>query len=144
MVNIKPSDYMVGIVFFLLFLGGSMYLIAEFAANDSDFIADTDRYNELNKSFHDYYEDMDSKAADMESRSTAGELDTEDSVWGGLLRTGWSAIGSLFNGLSFMGDFFNLMGSMFSVPGWIIGLALMLIAILIAVGIFSAIFQREI
>jgi hypothetical protein len=142
MANVKPSQYIIGIVLFCFIIVGGISMLSIFADTDPTF-TDDDDFNKFNESFN-VLSDVSSQVDSLESSIT--EADTDFGVFGvlnSLISSSWQSLKLLFTSLSFMDDVFLGMSTMFGVPTWIPTIIVLALTVMIAFAIYSAIFQRE-
>lgn len=143
MSTVLPRNYLYGIILFTLFVVGGSAMLAEFSKSDPTYLQD-DKFTEFNKSFNvmeDVETQVDSLQDGIEGASTDFGL---FGVLNSLISSAWQTLKLLFSSLSFMTSVYLGMNTVFGVPLWVGGLIGMLVTVLIAFAIYSAIFQREI
>jgi len=143
MPEILPRHYLIGIILFTLFIVGGVSILAEFRNSDAGF-GDSDRFNEFNQTFNKLTEVTESTET-IEDNIVNAEVD--EGIFGvlnSLISSGWQTFKLLFTSFGFMEDALAGLTTFFGVPAWIVTLIILLVTVVIAFAIYSAIFQREI
>jgi len=143
MAETLPRHFIYAVIVFMIVVGGGVAILSEFQGND-DTYADMGRYQEFNKSFNKQKNITDA-VGDVRGRIVSA--DTDPGLFGvlnALISSSWTTLIQLFNIFGFMGEALDNVSVFFGVPPWITGLVVLLITVLIAFAIFSAVFQREI
>lgn len=142
MVDVKPSDYIIGIIIFTIVIVSGITLLAQVNTINPDTI-DSDRLGEFNKTFN-VLGDITDTTDDLEKSVT--ESSTEYGIFGvlnSLINSAWNTLKLLFNSFRFMDGVFNGLSVMFGVPVFVAQLIIALITVVIVFGIFGAIFQTN-
>lgn len=140
--SLKPSTYIMAIIFFTFFILGGVTMFGELRKSDPTFMAD-DTTKSFNNTFNVYTSLSTSVTSLQTSVEGAGSGWGDFGVVGALVGSAWNALRLLFTSLSFMNAVFLGLG-LFGVPSWVGGLASLTIIVLIAFAIFAAIFNSEI
>jgi len=139
MVQVKPSTYLIGIIFFAFIVTGGVSLFA-IANNVDPSRMDANTYNEYNVTFNklDYIlEQTTQLQAQVESEPTGlGDF----GYLNALVSKAWNTLKLLLASFSFMGDAMEGMSNIFQVPVWMIDLLSACIVIVIVFAIFAAVF----
>jgi len=139
---VKISDYLVGIVIFMFIIVGGTVMISEFRNQDPTFIS-SNKYDEFNNTFNKL-EDTDASIGAIRTNIEATDDDVGlFGVLNALILSSWQVLKNVFSSFSFMDSIFNGISSVFGVPDWIGGFIILLVTLVIAFAIYSAIFQRE-
>lgn len=143
MTQVKPSDYIIGLILFMLVVLGGIGMINEFRGHDASFV-DEDKYDQFNRSFNQ----MDKLEGNVTALKDNIVEDNPDfgafSVLGSVIQVGWNSLVLLLDSFSFMDDVFNGISEIFGIPAFVSTLLILLVIIIIVFAIFSAIFQREV
>lgn len=139
---LKPSTYILGIIFFTFFILGGVTMMGELRQSDATFMAD-ENTQAFNRTFN-VYTSLDTSVSSLQS-----SVEDAGNDWGifgvinALVGSAWNALRLLFSSLSFMNAVFVGLG-LFGVPSWVGGLASLTIIVIIAFAIYSSIFNSEI
>lgn len=142
MAEILPRHYIIGIIMFTFFIVGGVSMLGIFADSDSTFTQD-EKFTQFNESFN-VLNDVSNQVDSLETSIT--DADTDFGVFGvlnALISSSWQALKLLFTSLSFMDGVFGGIASVFGVPSWIPAIIILIVTVIIAFAIFSAIFQRD-
>lgn len=142
MAEILPRHYIIGIIMFTFFIVGGVSLLSIFNDSNPTFTSD-DKFTEFNQSFN-VLDDVTDQVDSLEGSIT--EADTDFGLFGvlnALISSAWQALKLLFSSLSFMDNVFGGLASIFGVPTWIPAIVILIITVVLAFAIFSAIFQRD-
>ena len=142
MGTLKPSTYILAIILFTFFIMGGVALIGEFRSADPTFMSDPQTVA-FNSTFNRYSSLTTSVNSLQSSISDAGNEWGVFGVLNALIGSAWNALRLLFSSLSFMNAVFLGLG-MFGVPSWVGGLASLVVVVIIAFAIYSAIFRTEV
>lgn len=141
--EVLPRHYIIGIIIFTFFIVGGMAILTEFNNAKPTFI-DDDKFTQFNSSFNKV-NDLTTSIEDLETTIT--ESDEEIGVFGvldALINTGWNTLTLLFTSFGFMEDVFTDLSGLFGVPAWVGALLVLLVTVMFAFAIFTAVFQREV
>jgi len=142
-MSAKPSTYIVGIIIFTLFMMAGITWLTGFVSYDNTYI-DGEEFEQFNNTFNTY-DDTVEQVGVIEDGIT--ESDTDFGAFGvlnSLISGAWQQLKLLFTSFKFMGDAITGLSTFFGVPTWMTVLAGLLITVIIAFSIWSAIFQRDI
>lgn len=145
MSDILPRHYIIGVIIFTFFIVGGIAMLTEFGNKNPTFIAD-DKFNDFNTSFNKM-NDLTESVNGLEDRITESGEDQDLGVFGvldALINTGWNTLKLLFTSFGFVEDVFTSLGTFFGIPGWVAALLILLVTVMIAFAIFTAVFQREV
>lgn len=140
--GLKPSTYLMAIIFFTFFILGGVTMMGELRSSDSTFMND-----EKTQAFNNTFNVYTSLSTSVNSLQTSVEDAGND--WGvfgvinALVGSAWNALRLLFSSLSFMNAVFIGLG-LFGVPSWVGGLASLTVIVIIAFAIYASIFNSEI
>lgn len=143
MSEVRPSNYIMGIVIFTLVVACGVGMISEFRAKKPTFVDDT-KFEEFNNTFN-VMEEANTQVDSYQTNIESSE-DVDFGVFGvlnALIRNSWQVLRNIFGGFSFMDSLFTNAGKMFGIPTWVATSIISLITIMFAFAIFSAIFQRK-
>ena len=140
MTALKPSVYILGIIFFVGIIMGGMSLIGEFQKSDSTFMGDQ-QTAAFNRSFN-AYTNVTKTVSDMQVSVSSSGSWSIFGVLGSLAGSVWNSLVLLFASLSFMNGVFSGL-TMFGVPAWIPLLIGMVPVVIIAFAIIQAITSVE-
>ena len=140
--KVLPSNYIIGIIIFTLFIVGGVSMMGIFNAEDSTF-TDDEKFIEFNKSFN--------KLNEVTSSVESLQEDIEDNKpeWGdfgalnGLIKSSWHSLQLIFTSFGFMNDVFDASATVFGIPAWIGGLVGLIVVVILVFAIWGAIFQRD-
>ena len=136
MASLKPSTYILGIIFFIGIILGGMGLMAEFRASDPTFMADS-QTTAFNASFNKYA-DLGGSVNSLKNATSVSTNWGILGVVGSLIGTVWNSLVLLYTSLGFMNAAFAGL-ALFGIPGWVSALMGMVIIVIIAFAIISAI-----
>lgn len=143
MAEILPRHYIFGIIAFTFIIVGGVSIFASLHSDDPTF-GDSDKLTQFNRTFN-VMDDVSDNVGNLQTN-----IENADSDFGlfgvlnSLISSAWQTLKLLFSSFSFMGAVFSGTTTMFGIPAWIPTLAGLVITIIIAFAIYSAIFQREI
>lgn len=140
--TLKPSTYILAIIVFTFFIMGTIGIMGELRKSDPTFMSDP-QSAAFNSTFNRY--------ADLTSSVESLQNSTQNSgtEWGivgalnALIGSAWNSLRLLFSSLSFMNAVFGGL-QMFGVPAWVGALAGMVVVVIIAFAIWSAIFRTDV
>lgn len=141
--KVLPSQYIVGIIFFTLFLVGGISILASFRDVDDTFI-DDDKFTQFNNTFNKY-DTVRDKASDLQS--SVVNADTDFGAFGvlnSLISSAWNTLKLIFTSFGFMTTVFGGLYSFFGIPSWIGNLIISLVSVVLVFAIFGAIFQKDV
>jgi hypothetical protein len=142
MADATPSTYITGIILFVIVTVAGISMVGMFAADDPAFITGP-TYGLYTQAFNKTAE----ITAEVEALQDTIESTSADpgpfGVLNALVSGSWASLRLIFTSFGFMADVFNGLESIFHVPGWLIGLVTLIIVVMLAFRIFSAIFQSE-
>jgi len=142
MVDVKPSDYIMGIVMFVFMIVAGMAWFAEFNAEDSTML-DSDKYAEFEESF-DVVDDVTTQVEEIEESISGADSDFGlFGVLNALVKSAWQSLKLLFSSFEFMDDVYSGSQTVFGVPTFVATMVGLIITVIIAFGIYSLIFQGE-
>lgn len=142
MPNILPSQYIAGILIFVLFISGGVFMIGSFMDNDPT-IVDSSKYQQFNGTFNkldDVTNTVDNLQDNIEN------ADTDFGIFGvlnSLISTAWNTLKLLFSSLGFMNAVFGGLYSFLGIPFWVGNIIISLVTVMICFAIFGAIFQKD-
>lgn len=138
----KPSQYIIGIIVFTLFIVGGVSMMAIFRETDSTYASD-DKFAEFNETFN-VYEDLTDNVNELSSGITNADSDFGAlGVLNGLILTAWQGLKLMITNWSFMNGVFNGLTTIFGVPAWIPALIILAVVIMFVFALYSAFFQRD-
>ena len=143
MADVLPRHYITGIIIFTLFIIGGIAIIGELTHEDAGFV-DDEKFSSFNDTFN-VYDDITTEVGDL--RSDIEDADTDFGLFGvlnSLISSSWQSLKLLISSFGFMDAVFNGLESFVGIPGWVGGLLILLVTVLLAFAIYSAIFQRDI
>lgn len=142
MVQVKISDYIIGIIIFTLFIVGGVSMLAIFTSHSTGY-GNSTAYVEYNDTVN-VLGDVTNQVEELES-----SVKSSDPDWGvlgtlnALINSGWQTLKLTFDSFNFMDEVFIGTSAFFGIPLWIPGIIILIITIIIVFAIYSAIFQRE-
>lgn len=144
--DVKPKSYIIGIVMFVFFILGGVYILNEVRNEDTTFINsnELDDYNKFNQTFNKLDDINDSVRGIQRNIENAQSDFGLFGVLNSLINSAWNTLKLLFESFGFMDSVFDGLGSIFGVPEWVSTLLLLIPIIIIAFAIFRAIFKTEI
>lgn len=137
----KPRNYLIGIIIFMLVIGVGIDWLAALNSVDSTFTENSD-YSKLNDTLNkreDLSAQVDSLKDNLDSDADFGPF----GVLNGLINSAWTVIKSFFTSFGFMETVLSDAGDLIGLPGWVVGLGVMVIVVMVVFSIWSAIFQRD-
>lgn len=138
----KPSIYILGIIFFMGIILAGFGMMGEFRQSDATFMSDN-KTSAFNSTFNRYDELTASVTTIQGSVSTGGTSWGVFGVLNALIGSAWNALLLLFNSFGFMTAVFGGL-TLFGIPGWVGALLGLVVIVIIAFAIMSAIFRQEI
>jgi hypothetical protein len=123
---------------------GGLTLLGDFV-DDSPEVAQDSKYSAFKENL-DVRKDINETSNSLQEKLTNIDS-TEFGIFGvlnALINGAWNTLKLLINNLSFMTGAMASAVSIFGLPSWVSGTVIMLVTILIAFSIYSAIFQRDI
>lgn len=147
MADILPRHIIFGFIGFVAILMFGLVLIQDFASKDSSLLNDN-RYGTFYSKIGAVNGSMNSSLASFSSRVSSETPAKEDlGAFGwlsSLVGTAWSIIKNIGVTFQFGYDAINGVGMILGVPGWVTGIILGAIGIVIAFAIISALFQKDV
>lgn len=135
-----PSQYITGIIAFVLVMSSGLWMINAFRNTDSSFIDDT-KYSAFNSTF-DKYDDLDSTITTLDDSIQNAE--PEFGVFGalnGLINTAWNGMKVVLSSLTFMNAVFGGLYTFFGLPAFIGNLIILAITVLLVFALIAALLQ---
>lgn len=138
-----PSTFVLSTIVFSMLVFGGLTIFSEINNVQSSFL-DSEKYPEFNASFN--------KLADVNEsvgglRAGIGSTSPDWGFFGvlnALYNGAWNTLKGLFTSMAFMNDVWNGLTTVFGVHPYFAWMISLIVTTLIAFGIYSAIFQREI
>ena len=144
MAEILIRHLLFGFIIFTFFIVGGMSMIGEMATKNPEFANDPS-VHEFNVTL-DKYDDLTRSVKKV--KTGVGESSQSSPGVFGFLNTlitgGYNLLTTLFTSFAFMGEAITGIAAVFALPPFMPILIGMFITIIIAFGIYTAIFQREI
>lgn len=142
MAGATIRDYLIGSVFFSLVIIAGISILASVGESDASLLEDA-RYGQYNATFNKLG-DVQEVVGDIETSITESEPNLGVfGVLNALVEMAWNGVKLFFTSFGFMNSVFTGLTSFFGLP-WYVGASIILIVtIIIAFSIYSAIFQRE-
>lgn len=144
MADVLPRHYIIGIIIFTFFIVGGIAILTEFNNARPGFV-DDEKFTQFNSSFNKM-NDLTGAVEDLENTITESDEDQDLGIFGvldALINTGWNTLKLLFTSFGFMEAIFASL-SMFGVPTWVGALLVLMVTVMIAFAIYTAVFQREV
>ena len=144
MASTKPRDYIIGIIIFSLFIVGGVSMLGIFNEASPGLTNESRAFNNFSGQFNKL-DDVTSEVNTLETSIT--NADTDYGIFGvlnSLIRSSWNTLTLMFSSFSFMSSVWAGTSYIFGIPVWVAGLIGLLVTVLFAFAIFSAIFQRDI
>lgn len=142
MVKILPSNYIIGIILFTIFIVGGVAMISIFNEKDSTFASD-EKFTDFNKSFNKMNEVTESVES-LEEGITGARPDVGVfGVLNALIQSSWNSLKLIISSFGFMTDVFAALSTVFGIPTWVGTLISLLVTVILVFGIWGAIFQRD-
>lgn len=136
-------DYIIGLVLFSIVIVGGIFVASGFAAQDQTMLSDP-MYSSFQKSF-DKSEDLTTQVNLFQS-NLQGNEDLKPGLFGfldSLIGISWNSLTLLFSSFSFVGEILSGLTAIFGVPVWLMGLLGLIITMVIAFAILSAVFKVD-
>lgn len=144
MGNVLPRHYLIGFLMFTLVIGVGVSMIANFRSISPTYGTNGTQITEFNETFYKL-DEVETTVGTLETGITNASTDFGAfGVLNSLISGSWQTVKLLFNSLSFTKSVFAGLGTFFGVPGFVITIIGLLVTVIIAFAIYSAIFQREI
>lgn len=145
MVNVKPSDYIMGIIMFTLVMTAGIGMIVVLRNNDLALFSasDSDKFEQFNRTFNKL---EDANSSIYAIQNNIENVEEDPSIFGmlnALIAGAWNTLRLLFTSFGFMNSVFIGFSTFFGVPAYIMGIILLIPIIIIGFAIFSAIFQGD-
>lgn len=140
--SIKPSTYILAIIAFTFVIMAGIGLMGEFRKGDATFMTDA-QSKQFNSTFN-RYDDLTTSVNNIQS--SVDDSGNDWGIWGtigALTGSAWNALRLLFTSFSFMNSVFAGL-TMFGIPAWVGALGSLVIIIIIAFAIYSAIFTTDV
>jgi len=146
MAEVLPRHYIIGIIMFVFFVMGTIGLINGFDNAEETFMDadDQEDYLTFNDTFNKLGNINDSVNSIKDSIITT---DPDPGIFGflnSLIGSAWNTLHLLFNSLSFMNSVFGGLSDVFGIPEWVSTLMILLVIVVIAFAIYSALFQTQV
>lgn len=144
MAEVNPSNYIIGIAVFTLFIMSGLTLVIEpgYISGNTSYI-DQGKLKDFNESFNQYSqlnEKVDTIKTNIESS------DSDFGIFGvlnALINSAWQTLKTLISSFDFMDDAFKGLTAIFGIPTYVSAILTTLITIMIAFAIYRAIFKAE-
>lgn len=141
MADVKPSNYIAGIVIFALIVTSGVFILGRFHAdNPYTEYGDIEQFNStFNKA----------AAINLSVEGLRGNIEDSDpdpgafGVLNALINTAWQGLRVIFTSFGFMNDVGNGLTSFFGVPAFMVGLVALLAVIMFVFAIWGALFQKD-
>jgi len=146
MAEILPRHYIIGIIMFVFFILGVISLITEFDNADANFMDsnDDDDFVKFNRTFNKL-DDINESVNNIKDNVIDADVDEGTfGVLNSLINSAWNTLKLLFNSLSFMNSVFEGLSEIFGIPSWVSTLLILLVVVVIAFAIYSALFQTQV
>ena len=143
MADVKPRDYVIAIIVFIMIASGITFMIDSIAVTDPGFItAEYDNFNDSVQKRADITEKITSLRDKIGQDEAPSILDSVSLFF----LKGFNILASLFSSLSFMESTITTLGTLFSayIPSFFPELLITLIVAFLMFAIVSAILQRDI
>lgn len=142
MSEMTISGYVLGIIAFVFFIVAGVSMTGILQDSDSTFAQD-EKFSKFNQSFN-VVSDVTDEVNALESGIT--DADTDFGTFGvlnSLISSSWQLLRLIRSSFSFMDGVFEGFTEVFGVPGWIPGLAILTVMVIIVFAILGAVFQRR-
>lgn len=143
MTDALPRHYVMGIILFTFIVVGGVSMLSTMNTYNSGFTDDS-RFESFNLTFNKM-SDVQTEVGDLQSGIE--ETSADPGAFGflnALIGSGWNTMQLMFSSFSFMNGVFNGLETVFGLPPFIPTLIGLMITVLIAFAIYSAIFQTKI
>ena len=143
---IQPSEYIIGTIIFTALALCIVGIFAEVQGSGNGFV-DGEEFSSFNKSFNQY-NSLQSSVGGLQSSITNSQVDngifgTINGVLNSLMNTVWTTFKFLFSSFGFMTTAYNGLCSSLGVPPFVPVIIGLLVVVVIAFGIFSAITRTQ-
>lgn len=143
MADLKPSDYILGILAFVFIMSAGLYLINSIQGKDSTFV-DSNVYPTFSN-ISNRITDAETGVESIKSRvvTPQGSLFGALGAIGGILTNSYNAIISIFDLFSFMEDVYYQIAITIGMPPFMVKLAILAINVLLLMAIISIFLNRS-
>lgn len=139
-----PKHYLYGAILFSVMILGIVSILSSLNEAEGGNIANDERFAEFNSTFN-IYDQIDNGTQNVRS-SIENAPESQFGIFGvlnSLINTAWQTLKGLFNSFKFVTVAIGGLSTMFGVPVWVTGAVSLLIIVMIAFSIWSAIFQKN-
>lgn len=141
MAEVLPSNYIIGILIFTLFIVGGVSILGVMKSENPAF-ATSEKYSQFNESFNKL-DDVTTEVNDLQDGIETAPSDFGVfGVLNSLISSSWQTLRLLATSFSFMNGAFIGM-TMFGMPAWIPTIIILMVIVMISFAVFAAIFQRK-
>jgi len=139
---VKISNYVIGIVLFVLVITGGVAMLGMFKEVDSSFANDA-VYSDFNETFN-VYSDVSNSVANLEAGVTnSTPLFEKFGVINSLIGSAWNSLKLSVTSFKFMNSVFGGLTTIFGVPAWIPALIILIVSVIFVFNIFGLVFNRN-
>lgn len=144
MVEVNPSNYIIGVtIFTLMILLGIDFIYEPAKISGNVSYIDTGKQGDFNKSFEQYAK-LNSEVGNL--KSNVENANTDFGIFGvlnSLINSAWQTLRVLISSFNFMDDAYNGLASLFGIPNYVGAILSTLVTIVIVFAIYKAIFKAE-
>jgi len=142
MADVKPRDYLIGIIIFSLLITAGVELVTLFNRADTSFVEDT-KFSSFNDTFN-IRSDAEQSVSDIRDSIITKNLPSPITFISTMFLTAFQALMSLFSSLLFMNAVFTGLSTVFGIPVWATTGIISLVTIVLVFSIIAALLQRDI
>ena len=140
--RVLVSNYLLALVIFTFFIVGGVSMYGSLGEGNPTMLNST-KYDEFNATFNKV-DDLTTGVGSLKSGITAADTDFGAfGVLNAIISSAWNSLKLLFTSFGFVETMLVGLTSIFGVPSWVVGLAILLITLVIVFAIYSAIFQTD-
>ena len=139
----RISTYIIGVIFSMIVVVGGVYILGDVVKSGTTTLSAED-IQKFNTSFN-MQNDVNKSVSEIQTQLL--NADPEYGKLGGLTalaNVAWAGLKSVFTSFAFVTNMLGFITTYFGIPSFITGLLALVIVVIIAFSIYSAIFQREV
>lgn len=140
-----PKHYLYGAILFTFMIVGVITLLTEIDNNTTGGMSENQKFQDFKKEL-DKRDNLTSNLGSIQTGIEGTESESNIGAFGvlnSLINKAWQTLKGLFKTVSFVGEAFTSASAIFGIPSWVMSLLLLLVVVMIAFSIWSAIFQKN-